>query len=223
MKISFAVAALIGLVSAGGPDVYGPNGADYDNTSANYDLSRIGIDITEKGTSTDKCKEGDWAQVHWAGFLEDGREITNSHAEPGGAPKTFSVGHSEVFHCWDLAIPQLHKGDKARVSCPSYYVYGGAYTQAPLGGEPVPLHSNVNFDIEVVDCSRTPVWTSQITQPHTTTMQPNRCMYFHAEESQEEAEPLVLTCEDSWAGPGQSWWSWWPSTWCYLEEFVKNN
>jgi len=28
------------------PDVYGPNGAGYTNTSPNYDMSRIGISIT---------------------------------------------------------------------------------------------------------------------------------------------------------------------------------
>ena len=29
------------------PDVYGPNGENYQHNTASYDLSRIGIDITE--------------------------------------------------------------------------------------------------------------------------------------------------------------------------------
>jgi len=44
------LAALMGFSSGvhvhGGPDVYGPNGAGYTNTSPNYDMSRIGISIT---------------------------------------------------------------------------------------------------------------------------------------------------------------------------------
>jgi hypothetical protein len=34
----------------------------------------------------------------------DGRVITDSRSEAGGVPKTFNVGNSEVFKCWDLAI-----------------------------------------------------------------------------------------------------------------------
>jgi FKBP-type peptidyl-prolyl cis-trans isomerase len=150
---------LIGTSAAiktkGGPDVYGPNGDHYSNNRADYDFSRIGIDITEAG-SGDKCKPGDWATVHWKGWLKDGRQITDSRQEPGSQPKTFSVGAREVFHCWDLAIQELHQGDKARLSCPSYYVYGTAFAWAPIGGEPIPLASDVDFDIEVVECNRTP-------------------------------------------------------------------
>lgn len=187
--------------------------------SADYDLSRIGIQVTEEGTGP-KCKVGDWTTVHWTGYLKDGREITDSRSEPGGAPKVFDLGSREVFHCWDLAIPQLKQGTKARISCPSYYAYGGAYTQAPLGGEPIPLNSDIDFDIEVVECNRTPVWVPPAAQPHTTTMQPNRCMYIHSDESASESTPLVLTCE-AWYGPAQSWWKYWPSAWCYLDEWVK--
>ena len=49
MKYS-VLAGLMGLTSGlhihTAPDVYGPNGAGYTNTSPNYDMSRIGISIT---------------------------------------------------------------------------------------------------------------------------------------------------------------------------------
>jgi len=61
-----------------------------------------------------------------------------------------------VFKCWELALPSLKKGAKARLSCPADLAWGGAHTVSPVGGEPVPEHSDVNFDIEVVDCNRTP-------------------------------------------------------------------
>lgn len=165
MKTSIAIAALLNSASAikvnsqASPDVYGPNGHDYQNDSAKYDFSTIGIDITERGKEKDTCKEGDWTTVHWTGSLKDGRLITSSKDEPGGLPKTFALGNAQVLRCWDLAISHLHKGDKATVSCPANLAYGAAYTLSPLGGEPIPLNSDIDFDFEVVDCNRVPKFT----------------------------------------------------------------
>jgi hypothetical protein len=201
MKVTLATLALISNAQAmkqrstGGPDVFGPNGVGYTNTDASADVANIGIDISNAGTG-DNCKVGDWTTVHWVGSLPDGRVVTDSRAEPGGLPKTFALGASEVFRCWDLAIPQLKKGAKATLHCPSYYSWGGAYTQAPLGGAPIPLNTDVNFDIEIVDCNRTPVWTSYYDQPKTTTMQPNKCMWLHLEEADATANDMVLTASD---------------------------
>lgn len=94
--------------------------------------------------------------VHWRGYLKDGRVISDSRSEPGGLPKTFTLGANQVFKCWDLAFGQLRKGDKATVSCPAKYVYGNAYTLSPLGGEQVPLNSDVTYEVEVLDCNHAP-------------------------------------------------------------------
>ena len=197
--MKYAVAALLASSASAvnikrGSDVYGPNGKDYSNESANYDLSRIGISVTTKGTGP-QCTKGDWATIHWKGALTDGRVVTDSHSEGWGYPKHFAVGNSEVFNCWDLALPQLHQGDKATVSCPAYYVWGGAYTLSPLGGEPIPLHSDVNFEIEVEECARHPEDenTEYFNQPHTTTMQPGRCFYLHSKTGADVALNQVLT------------------------------
>jgi len=68
IAISSAVAALISNSSAikmsAAPDVYGPNGADYKNDSATYDLSRIGIDVKTAGSGK-KCALGAWTTVQW--------------------------------------------------------------------------------------------------------------------------------------------------------------
>lgn len=88
--------------------------------------------------------------------MKDGRLVTDSSMEGDNRPKTFALGNSDVFKCWELALPNLRKGAKARVSCPGDLTYGGAHTWAPVGGEPIPLHSDIDFDLEVVDCNRTP-------------------------------------------------------------------
>jgi FKBP-type peptidyl-prolyl cis-trans isomerase len=61
-----------------------------------------------------------------------------------------------VFRCWDLAIPQLKSGTKARISCPSKYAWGAIEADSPLGGEPIPKNTDVTFDVEVVDCNKAP-------------------------------------------------------------------
>ena len=102
--LSFAAIAKAVHITAD-PDVFGPNGKNYENNNANMEFSRIQIDI-EPAThgNTEKCQAGDWATVHWSGSLKDGRMVTDSRSEPGGQPKTFAVGASEVNQCWDLGI-----------------------------------------------------------------------------------------------------------------------
>jgi len=107
--MSLAVAALLGFVqpvrieTVAGPDVYGPNGANYINNSPSEDLSNIGIDISAPG-SGDNCKAGDWATVSWTATLMDNRLVSDSHAEGQGLPKVFNLGRGEVWKCWDLAL-----------------------------------------------------------------------------------------------------------------------
>jgi len=109
IAVSAAVAALVAPSEAikvktnSGPDVYGNNGIDYTNNSADYDMSRIGIDFLEHGKGP-ACTLGDWTTVHWRGSLMDGRVFTDSHDEPDGRPKIFTLGDHQVLKCWDLAL-----------------------------------------------------------------------------------------------------------------------
>lgn len=139
-------ASAIKITSA--PDVFGPNGVDYTNFSADQDLAQIGIDILAHGKG-DKCQPGLWATVKYKGTLKDGRVITDSDSEAGFPTQTFSVGSSYVYRCWDLALPQLQAGTKAHISCPAHLVYGSASVYAPFGDDHVPKNSEVDFDLEV--------------------------------------------------------------------------
>lgn len=124
----------------------------------------------------------------------DGRVITDSRAELGGLPKTFNVGNAEVFKCWDLAIQNLRRGDVVTLTCPYNLAYGTAYTEPPVGGEPVPKRSNMYFDLEVLDCNTTPHYLDH-PQPVTTTMQPGHCFYLHLVPTEHTAFDLVLSHE----------------------------
>jgi hypothetical protein len=72
--VSTAIAALISESSAidltnsihGKPDVWGPNGTDYENNDPRYDMSMIGISLNTKAPSgTAECRPGDWVSIHY--------------------------------------------------------------------------------------------------------------------------------------------------------------
>ena len=68
------------------PDVYGPNGDNYENKEPTYDYSRIKIDISDPGTG-EKCSEGNWASAHWVANLQvDGRVYSDTKQEGNGEP-----------------------------------------------------------------------------------------------------------------------------------------
>jgi len=163
-------------------------------------MSRIGISIDQHGKGP-LCTVGDWTTVHWVGRLKDGRVVTESKGEGDQRPKTFTLGDHQVFKCWDLALTQLHQGDVATLDCPSFYAYGDAMTWPPVGGEPIPLNSDIDFEIEILECGRTPEFVDQSPQPVTTTMQSGQCMWLHWDESQSLRDDLVLSTSTL---PGQS-------------------
>jgi len=37
-----------------------------------------------------------------------------------------------MFHCYDVAFPELVEGDKVTLHCPSFYAYGGANIISPI-------------------------------------------------------------------------------------------
>lgn len=150
-----ASCSAIGVEEAAAPDVYGPNGANYTNTSPYVEMSKIKIDITKKGDGkgdkNEKCKDGEWAKISYKGYLKNGQQILDSEVE--GKDLIFSVGASQTFKCLDQAITQLKPGAIAHIECPSELVYGGASVQAQVGGDWIPKWSDVDFDIEVKWCN----------------------------------------------------------------------
>ena len=187
------------IKSSAAPDVYGPNGQNYYSIDAAKDMSNIGIDITTKGTGP-VCAPGFWSTVHWVGTLTDGRVVTNSREEHWGYPKQFTIGEHQVFKCWELAIVKLKEGDKAKISCPAHYVWGGAHITSPFSGEPIPLNSDVTFDLEVLKCGEKPYYPKEgfNQQPHTTTLQDDQCFYLRSgNEAGSGTKDFVLsTIED---------------------------
>jgi len=72
----------------------------------------------------------------------------------------------------------------------------------------------MTFDLEVLDCSHAPEHPKEETQPVTTTMQPNQCMYLHLLASEHTSLDLVLSTEsDIYA-------DFWPAKYAIVEHKV---
>ena len=102
-------------------------------------------------------KAGDRVKVDYTVRLLDGTLIDTSNEELAKAnnvyyeqreyvPYEFTLGNREVIQGWDLGIPKVDKGGKAKLLIPSQYGYG-----ARNSGGPIPPNSVLIFDIEVVD------------------------------------------------------------------------
>lgn len=173
----------------------------YQNSPSEDLFSNIGIDIYEAGLG-DQCKAGDWTTVHWSAYLKDGRAVSNSQDEGNGLPKEFILGKGEVFKCLNLALQTLKKGSKAKLSCPAQYVWGNKYTHSTLGGEPIPINSDIDLDVEVLDCNRRPdapslAWTAPC--KFDSIMKPDNCFYLFDAHALIKG-PRFLKCKETRCG-----------------------
>lgn len=153
------------------PDVFGPEGENYMNNNTNIDMDLIAIDILKKGHrgSKKKCENGQLATFSFTGELEDGRVVTDSVQE-FGKDVTLTLGTDNTYKCLELALQQLHSGDKAKVTCPAHLVFGNNVEISPLNGELIPKNSKVIFDVDIDDCNFVPKKVKYGEQPKSTTM-----------------------------------------------------
>ena len=61
------------------PDVFGPNGENYTNNSADQDMANIGIDIIQTDESeSKKCEVGKLVKAKIKGRTKDGALVTDT-------------------------------------------------------------------------------------------------------------------------------------------------
>jgi FKBP-type peptidyl-prolyl cis-trans isomerase FkpA len=79
--------------------------------------------------------------VHYHGTLEDGTVFDSSRKR--GQPAAFPM--KKVVPCWQEALPLLHVGEEARLTCPPATAYG------PKGSPPnVPPNETLTFEIKLI-------------------------------------------------------------------------
>ena len=78
--------------------------------------------------------------VHYKGYLIDGKEFDNSYKR--NCPEAFRL--CEVIDGWQLALQQMHVGDKWVIYIPSEMGYGSK------ASGPIPGFSTLIFEVELL-------------------------------------------------------------------------
>lgn len=102
------------------------------------------IEILQEGDGKSFPKVGDAVTIHYTGTLaSDGSKFDSSRDR--GSPFQCQIGVGQVIKGWDLAIPQLSVGTRAKLTIPSHEGYGAR------GFPPViPPSSTLVFDVELL-------------------------------------------------------------------------
>lgn len=90
-----------------------------------------------------EAKIGDQVQVHYEGFLTDGKKFDGSRES--GEPFVFTPGANQVIKAWDEGIPGMRVGSTRTLVVPPELGYGAT------GAEPdIPANAVLVFKVELV-------------------------------------------------------------------------
>lgn len=98
------------------------------------------LDVKE-GTGPE-VSAGQVAQVHYTGWLANGRQFDSS---VGGSPFEFPVGQGQVIAGWDEGVAGMKTGGKRRLVIPPDLGYG----DAGAGGV-IPAGATLIFEVELL-------------------------------------------------------------------------
>jgi FKBP-type peptidyl-prolyl cis-trans isomerase len=98
------------------------------------------LDVKE-GTGP-AIKPGQVAQVHYTGWLVNGRQFDSS---VGGAPLEFAIGQRRVIDGWEEGVTGMKAGGKRRLVIPPELGYGA---QGYPGA--IPGNATLVFDVELI-------------------------------------------------------------------------
>lgn len=96
--------------------------------------------VTEPGGGTVSPRLDNVVSVHYRGTLIDGREFDNSYER--NCPEAFRL--NQVIEGWQIALQQMHVGDKWVV----YIPYTSGYGNRASG--PIPAFSTLIFEVELL-------------------------------------------------------------------------
>jgi FK506-binding protein 1 len=74
----------------------------------------LDLKILKPGDAVNFPKQGDSVSVHYKGFLEDGTCIDDSFER--GQPVYFVLGAEQVLKGFEVVLPVLSRGEKARIT-----------------------------------------------------------------------------------------------------------
>jgi len=96
--------------------------------------------VTEPGSGTVSPRPDNVVSVHYRGTLIDGREFDNSYER--NCPEAFRL--NQVIEGWQIALQQMHVGDKWVIYIPYTVGYGNR------ASGPIPAFSTLIFEVELL-------------------------------------------------------------------------
>jgi FKBP-type peptidyl-prolyl cis-trans isomerase len=119
------------------------------NSDPRVDTDRMTITVTKPGSGK-TCAVGDWVTFHYKAYLKtSGRKVADTHQTGQGLPLTIALGQGQTFRCFEVGFTKLTEGTTAVLNCPYDMAWGNAFTWPAIGGEPIPLHSDIDFVAEI--------------------------------------------------------------------------
>ena len=104
-------------------------------------------DLREGDGATPKA--GDVVEVHYTGWLTDGKQFDSSRAE-GRAPFRFPLGQGEVIAGWDEGVATMRVGGHRKLVIPGELGYGDrGYVEAD-GTVSIPPGATLVFQVELL-------------------------------------------------------------------------
>src|SRR5262249_46839102 len=91
-----------------------------------------------------EAKKGDTVEVHYTGWLTNGKKFDSSVDRKKTFP--FTLGAGEVIKGWDEGVAGMKEGGKRTLIIPPELAYGNR----EVGGGLIPANSTLIFEVELI-------------------------------------------------------------------------